>query len=636
MDLPLTRRGVLQALAAAPAVLPLAASGGLRPPLASAAGPLRRVSHADGVVRGKLTGAAAVVEALKAEGCPCVFGIPGAQENELWDAMKTRGLPYLLVTHEFSAACMADAVGRATGRPGVLCVVPGPGVTNSLTGLGEALLDSSPVVAIVGDVARGHDYRPFQVHEMDQVALLKPVTKAVYAVEHAAQIADAVRAAFATAVCGEPGPVAVVIPYPLLLEVHHYDSPPAAGPGQPFDETAFRAALGLLGDRGLRIGIYAGAGCMDHGELLLQAAEILQAPVATSVSGKGCIPETHPLAVGWGYGPQGTHAAELAFRGITKLGIHGVECVLAIGVKYSEVSTGFYSQPQTKRVIHVDASECNLGRVLRTDVKVHADAGAFLSQLVANADCVRRPPDPHLVGRIAKLKADDARRLCPLPVKCGVDPLAVILALRRHLPDDGMLFVDVTMAEHLAAEVYTVTCPRTYFNPTDNQSMGWSVPASLGAQRVFPGRAVATLTGDGCFLFSAMEVSTAARAGLPVKFFVLDDQAYHYMQTLQKPAYLQTTATILARIDYAALAQALGVAYLEVRDGSQLEGAVAGAVAHCGPVLVRVVTDYGDRKVRWIEAVRDRFIDELSARQKARFLARVGSRAADFKPPQND
>src|SRR5437868_1715906 len=132
---------------------------------------------------GRRTGAGALVEALQVEGPLCVFGIPGAQENELWDTMKSCGLPYMLVTHEFSAACMADGAARATGRPGVLCVVPGPGITNALSGLGEALLDSVPVVAIVGDIARGEKYRPFQVHSLDQQALLAPVTKCVLEVE---------------------------------------------------------------------------------------------------------------------------------------------------------------------------------------------------------------------------------------------------------------------------------------------------------------------------------------------------------------------------------------------------------------------------------------------------------------------
>src|SRR5262245_15707277 len=287
----ISRRGVLRAMAAAPALIPLTAS--------SAAALPRRSD--DGRVHGKMSGAKAVVATLQAEGVEVVFGIPGAQENELWDAMKTLGLGYLLTTHEFSAATMADGYARSTGRPGVLTVVPGPGVTNSLSGLGESLLDSVPVVAIVGDIAKGEKFRPFQVHGLDQVALLKPVTKYVIEVCHVAQIPEAIRRAFALACCGEPGPVAVVIPYPLLIEAHHFDSPPRPMEPLPWDEAAARAALRILADRRLRVGIMAGLGCMDYSGLLTAAAELLQAPVATSVSGKGAVNETHPLAVGWGF-----------------------------------------------------------------------------------------------------------------------------------------------------------------------------------------------------------------------------------------------------------------------------------------------------------------------------------------------
>jgi acetolactate synthase-1/2/3 large subunit len=210
--------------------------------------------------------------------------------------------------------------------------------------------------------------------------------------------------------------------------------------------------------------------------------------------------------------------------------------------------------------------------------------------------------------------------------------MAFILALRRATATDALVFVDVTMTEHWAAEAFTVCQPRTYFNPADNQAMGWSIPASIGAQRVHPCRQVVTVTGDGCFLMSAMEISTAAREGLPVKFFVLDDQAYHYMQKLQKPAYLRTTATILARLDYAALAQGFGVAYQEIVCTADVEAGIRGALCMQGPVLTCVRVDYGKRPCRWIDAARKRFTQELCTEQKIRFLARIGSRALDCHP----
>jgi acetolactate synthase-1/2/3 large subunit len=626
MDWSLTRRGLLQGLAAGGAALTVRTAD---------AGPLDR-HRQPGWVVGKFTGARAVAEALLAEGPGVVFGIPGAQENELWDEFKARGVPYLLTTHEFAAACMADGYARATGRPGVLCVVPGPGVTNALTGLGEALLDSSPVVAVVGDVAGGEKYRPFQVHSLDTVGLLKPVCKFVLPVTDVRQIPGAVRQAFRLATAGEPGPVAVVIPFNLLIEVAHYSCPPPADVPLPFDDAAFERAVALLSDRRYRVGIYAGYGCMDSGDQLAAVAEVLQAPVATSVSGKGCVPDAHPLAVGWGYGPHASVVAERVFKGDPLHPLRtGVNCLLAVGVKFSEVSTGFYGNPRPRRVIHVDANPNNLGRVLAADVCVHADAGLFLARLVACADVLRRPADPDLVARIRAAKTAQARRIgnCP-PGPCGLDPLALIVALRRRLPEDGLLFTDVTVSEHLAAESFTVCRPRTFFNPVDNQSMGWSIPAAIGAQRACPNRVVATLTGDGCLLMAMQELSTAAREGLPVKVFVLDDRAYHYMQVLQLPAYRRTTATHLAKLDYRALAQGYGVAYQEIAPGDDLDGSVAAALAFPGPVLVRVPTDYGTRKIRWVEAVRARFTDELSPAQKARFLARIAARSV--RPQASD
>ena len=621
MHITFDRRLMLHGMALATAALPLLNTK-------TSAGLLR---HKPGWVEGKLTGAQAVVATLMQEGTDCVYGIPGAQENELWDAMKTKGLPYLLCTHEFSAAAMADGAARSTGKAGVMCVVPGPGVTNSLTGLGEALIDSVPIVCIVGDIAQGEKFRPFQVHCLDQVALLKPVTKGVFAVAHVSQIPCAIRKAFALAMDGEPGPVAVVVPYTMLIETHHFKDSPLAPAGVPFDEIAFNRALRLLSDRKLKIGIYAGQGCLDYSESLAQLAELLQAPVATSVSGKGAIPDTHPLAVGWGYGPQATGAAEKIFKGKHLPHHHGVDCVLAIGVRYSEVSTGFYSQPQTKHLVHIDANAENLGKVMKTDVCVHADAGVFLAKMLEQADCLRRPTDAHLIARIHEAKAEDCKRYSVVEAKCGADPMAFVLALRRALPEDGLVFVDVTVTEHLAAEAFRVCQPRTYFNPTDNQSMGWSIPAAIGAQKVNARRAVVTITGDGCFLMSAMEISTAGRECLPVKFFVLDDQAYHYMQMLQKSAYLRTTATMLAKLDYESLARGFGVAYLEIKSNDRIEDHIRAALAHPGPVLVRVVTDYRERKIRWLEAVRHKYTNELTTAQKSRFLARLGSRAIEFQ-----
>jgi acetolactate synthase I/II/III large subunit len=575
----------------------------------------------------RISGARAVVETLQSHGVECVFGIPGAQENELWDEFKTRGLPYLFVTHEFSAACMADGYARSKGKPGVLCIIPGPGITNSMSGLGEALLDSSPIVCIVGDIASGEKYHPFQVHSLDTCTLLKGVTKRIYRADTVEQIPTAIQRAFQASQEGEPGPVAVVIPHQLFIETALLKIPGPLAASFPYDESCFQRIVELLSNPQRKIGIYAGVGCMAAGASLSAVAEMLQAPVSTSVSGKGCISEEHPLAVGWGFGPQGTEVAEEIFTNHVLPNSVEIDTLLVIGAKFSEVSTGFYNNPQIKHVIHVDACASNLGRVLQTELKLQTDAGYFLTRLLGECKRIARQPKPSLVQKIQRLKRQSQS---PLPKSSCVRPQELIQAIRKRLPCDGLFFVDVTISCHLAAEQFTVTNPRTYFAPADNQAMGWSIPASIGAQRVNPTSVVATLTGDGCFLMSSNEMSTAAREGLPVKFFILDDQTYQYMQQLQKPAYLRTTATILSRLDYAALAKGYGLEYVNISSPNCLESGVERAFCHPGPVLIRVAIDYSHVKFRWVEAVRKKFTKELSARQKARFLARIGSRAVDF------
>jgi acetolactate synthase-1/2/3 large subunit len=591
------------------------------------AGPGARGGCPPGWICGHMTGAEALTEALIVEGTECVFGIPGAQENELWDTFKSKHLPYLLVTHEFSAACMADGYARTKGKPGVICVVPGPGLTNSLGGIGEALLDSVPMVCIVGDIACGPKFHPFQVHALPQVPILQSVTKQVIHVQNAAQIPGAVRQAFRVACAGEPGPVGVVVPYNLFIDVCDYNSGPPAPLGVPWDDAEFQHALGLLADRHHQVGIYAGMGCMNYSEALVHVAELLQAPVATSISGKGAMPENHPLSVGWGYGPQGTRTAEQTFR--------GVDLVLAIGVKYSEVSTGFYSIPQSRHLIHVDINPDNLGRVMHTSVCVNADAGLFLDRVLAEAQCVGRPPNAHLVSMIGRRKANERGINQHIYAQCGADPMLFLMALRQCTCPDVLVFVDVTVSQYWATEVFTTFGPHSFFNPSNNQAMGWSIPAAIGAQRVNPGRQTVTITGDGCLFMTAMEMSTAVRECLPVKFFIFDDQAYHYMQALQEPAYLRTTATMLAHLNYAALADSLGLAYQEITCTQDMEARIRGALLHPGPVLVRVQTDYRRRPVRWIQAARGRYVQELTPQQRTRFLARIGSRALDFHP-QND
>ena len=620
MNLPMNRRTVLGAagMLAAAAASSRPANGQDRLPPALPPGlPGPRPQGAVG----RLTGAQAAVEALRCEAVPCVFGVPGAQNNEFWDAMKGAGLPYLLVTNEASASVMADGSARATGGVGVFSVVPGPGLTNAMTGIGEALLDSVPIVGLVTDVDRRPGAPSFQVHSTANAALLRPICKVVYEVKHQAQIPSMIHDAFRMARAGEPGPVAVVIPFHLLNQAWDYDGAVPPPYPVPFDEGAYRRALGVLSDRRARVGIYAGMGCADVGPALACAAEILQAPVATSVSGKGVIPDAHPLAVGWGYGEQGTRAAEKAFK--------EVDVVLAVGVKYSENSTASYAIPKHDKVIHVDACATNIGRNVPTCVAVNADSRVFFDRLIRDADAVRRPANPALWRKIAHNRDVDRRANGRTEITQGVDPMTFLMHLRCALGPEELIFVDVTASAHWAAEAIDVAGPRRYFTPANNQAMGWAIAASIGAQRVRPDRVVASISGDGCFLMSALEMSTAARANLPVKFFVLDDGAYHYMQMLQEPSFRRTTATELARVDFAAYAQAMGLGYNAIEHNGDVPGGLARALAYPGPILTRVCISYEGRDIRWLGAAKGSYLHHLTGDQKVRLATRVAGRSLD-------
>lgn len=616
-----TALGVLGTLGAA-ALGPAPAQAGAPPDL-----PPVFPHHTGAGVRGRMTGARAAVAALGCEGTSCVFGVPGAQSNEFWDAMKALGLPYLLVTNESSASVMADAAARATGGVGVFAIVPGPGLTNALTGIGEAWLDSVPIVGIVTDILRGPSAPLGQVHGLFNTALLRPVTKAVLEVQHQAQIPTTIHRAFQIARCGEPGPVGVVIPYSLYTETWDYDGQVPPPMPLPFDETAYRRALGLLSRRGCRVGIYAGMGCLDAAPALTRVAEVLQAPVATSVSGKGSISDGHPLAVGWGYGKQGTHAAEKAFR--------DVDLVLAVGVRYSEVSTANYAIPRHDHLIHVDANPNVVGHNVPASVGVCADARLFLDRLLADATAIRRPPCPPLWERIRHDRALDRCEHATVRITGGVDPMHFLVHLRHALGPEELIFVDVTASTHWASEAIDVCGPRRYFTPANNQSMGWAIPAAIGAQRVRLDRQVVAVTGDGCFLMSALEASTAARACLPVKFFVLEDGAYHYMQMLQEPTFRRTTATEIARLDFAALARGLGLGYHQITHNADVPAGIARALACPGPVLTRVVVSYEGREIRWLNALKASYIDHLSTGQKVRMASRIGVRSLNPRP-END
>jgi acetolactate synthase-1/2/3 large subunit len=307
--------------------------------------------------------------------------------------------------------------------------------------------------------------------------------------------------------------------------------------------------------------------------------------------------------------------------------------VLAVGVRYSEVSTASYAIPRHEMLIHVDINPQNLGRNVPAHLTLCSDSRLFFDRLLLDGEAVRRAACPALWARIQGFRQVDRCEAATVRISPCVDPMYFLSQLRAAFGPDELICVDVTAATHWASEAIDVPGPRRYLTPADNQSMGWAIPAAIGAQKARPDRQVVCVTGDGCFLMSAIEMSTAARAGLPVKFFVLDDGAYHYMQMLQEPVYRRTTATEVARIDYAAFAQAVGLGFNQITDNADALSGIERAVAFPGPVLTRVVISYEGREMRWLKALRSQYVKKLPNNQKVRLAARIGVRAVT---PQDD
>ena len=255
-----------------------------------------------------------------------------------------------------------------------------------------------------------------------------------------------------------------------------------------------------------------------------------------------------------------------------------------------------------------------------------ADARLFLDRLLADGAAIRRPDCIDVRKKIAKSRKDDRGEAASVKIAPCVDPMFFMSQFRCAVGPDELIFVDVTAATHWASEAIEVQGPRRYFTPADNQSMGWAIPAAIGAQRVRPDRQVVCVTGDGCFLMSAIEMSTAARACLPVKFFVLDDGGYHYMQMLQEPVYRRTTATEIARIDYAAFAQGVGIGFNQITDNGDALAGIQRALAYPGPVLTHVVVSYEGREIRWLNALRRQYIRKMPNEDQLRLAARIGVR----------
>ena len=525
-----------------------------------------------------MRGSRAVCATLESLGLGPVFCLPGTEIVELLDALRESSVGTVVATSELGAAFMALGSARVSGRPGLVAAIPGPGLAFALPALAEARFDSVPVVVLTGEADAA---APFDVGEAAR-AFVKDVIEPTAA----DALVAAVRQAHELALSGEPGPVLVRLPRAMLRALVPAPSEEgreprgAVGAAELVDEAAERIA------KAMQPLLYVGQGAAGAAREVRLLAERLGAAVLTTTSGRGVLPETHRLSLALdspGHGAKEVNAL-----------IADADLVLLLGCGFNPNGTlGRQLEFDPSRTVHVDASPAALERG-GAGLRIVADVGSFVSTVLAalpegeregwRGDALAR----HRKRLLAS--AGGARRTEPsLGGSAGGTPADFFAALRRALPDDGILALDSGLHQQLARRHFRVLAPRTLFVPADFQSMGYALPAAIGAKLASPDRAVVALLGDGGLAMSGLELLTAAREGIALTVVVFNDGYLNLIRLQQLLRFGRTHAVTTRSPDVRALASAVGAGYAKVTDDA--ERVLAESVAADGLRLVEVVVE---------------------------------------------
>lgn len=564
------------------------------------------------------TGADSVVRALEDEDVPFAFGIPGTHTIELYDALaRSARVKPVLVTDEQSASFMADGVWRASGRLGCAALVPGAGLTHALSGIAEAYLDTVPML-VLGCGVRRDTGMAFQLHDIDQLALARPVTKSVMRVERGADLYRTVRDACRIARAGVPGPVFVEIPAELYLLAHEGDAQAplwlGAPPPQPSPEQVERAATLLT--RARRPLLYLGYGA--RGADVVALAETLEAPVATTMHGKGVFPESHPLSLWPGFGDAAPPFARAVAR--------DCDATLAIGCRFGEVATGSYGAAPRRPLIHVDIGQGALDRNVETDLAIVSDARAFVDALLARL--THRPIDTGMRGVIRDGHAGVERAWRESASTRAVSPYALLDGLQRRFGPAAIFTTDSGNGTFLAMECLRLERPGHFLAPLDYSCMGYSVPAAIGAKLACPDTPCVALAGDGAFLMTGLELLTAATLGAAVAVVVLRDHELAQIAQFQSLALGRKSASRVPDYGLEQLCGGLGVQYLRLDRDVEIADVVdqaAGITERGGPVVIDAAIDYAQKTYFTRGVVKTNF-DRLPWADRVRFVLRAVSR----------
>ncbi len=525
------------------------------------------------------TGGEWVVEALRAEGVRHVFGIPGVHNLTIYDALlRQSAITHVLARHEAGAAFMADGYARASGEPGVVVVTTGPGATNTLTPLVESYAGSMPVLVVMSDVASHLVGRELgALHEVpNQIECFRPVTRWAEAVTEAAAIPMALHGAFDLLRTGRPGPIAISIPNDFLTaRVDGAQRGGGHGRRPPCHVNEIREAARLLRG-GARPLIIAGGGVIAAGaEAELEAlARRLDSPVVTTVMGRGAISERDPL---WHAVLPNRHASEAV--------IQAADVVLAVGCRFAHRSTqGLLlnlSFAPTQTLIHLDLDPKVIGALFKPQLAIVGDAKDGLAGLVAELGVSHAESAWDHGWRHGLRTAASARYTA--------ETARLVETLRASLPDEAIVVNDQTGINYWMEWRFPVLAPRTFLYPVGSATLGYGVPAAIGAKIARPERPVICVVGDGGFMYSVNELATAVKYRLPVVFLVMNDDRYGAIKYLQEALFEGRWGEAdLANPDFVALAHAFGARGERVAGVDALGAAIARAFTADGPTVLEL------------------------------------------------
>ncbi len=571
----------------------------------------------------KKTGASLAVYALEQLPIRYTFGIPGVHNTELYDELgRSRKIRPLLVTHECGGAFMADAISRTSDDIGTLAIVPGAGMTNALSGIGEAFLDGIPMLIISGGIRRDTG-RSFQIHDVDQHRILSGITKRTFLIKDHEEIVPTIFEAYHVAISGEPGPVFVEIPANIQLfegEAGDYESCKLLPIDiAPVDNSLIAMASDLLA-RSTHPGIFAGWGARYTTDQLIEIAELLEAPVSTTLQGLSVFPGSHPLFAGMGFGPAAVPAAENAFK--------KCDCLLAVGTRFGEIPTGSFGVHVPSNLIHIDINPAVFDKNYPAKVAIEGDARELLARILEALKEIKPAPRRDSIRK--QIAADRESYLNEWrKLKTDrVNPAVFFSVLRAQLSDDAIVAVDDGNHTYLAAELFTSLKSRHFISPTDFNCMGYCIPAAIGAKLTNPDKQVVGIVGDGSFMMTCMDIMTAAREKVGVVYFVFNDGELSQISQGQERTYRKKTCTVFGELKLEGLASTLGAGYKEINKdeeaGSVIENSLELAASGV-PVIVNARIEY-EKATRFTSGVVKNVFKKFPTKDKVRFATRSAKR----------